>query len=215
MNSINKYVGQCFPNHLCVLPYSYLINGPPHESVNDQRINARIQRGRGHDPLKYYKASKPAFNVDHHRPASEMQFKWPFAGRLIMARLKCYLALMSTIFSAIQKQLFWIRARNAQQIKPVHPESFFRDRLPSSLLYKEYRHAFICRYVLFLFLFLNAINMSEAYGYVHANTHLRTHLDKTYGRFYPISEGFLKLRIQMCVESNSHVSNVPNKFQFW
>ena len=57
--------------------------------------------------------------------------------------------------------------------------------------------------------------MSEAYGYVHANTHLRTHLDKTYGRFYPISEGFLKLRIQMCVESNSHVSNVPNKFQFW
>ena len=36
------------------------------------------------DPLENYKATKPAFNVGHHRHASETPFKWRFAGGPVM-----------------------------------------------------------------------------------------------------------------------------------
>ena len=41
----------------------------------------------GPDPLKNFKATKPAFNTGHHRPASEMPFKWRFAGGPIINQL--------------------------------------------------------------------------------------------------------------------------------
>ena len=45
----------------------------------------------GPDPLKNHKATKPAFNLDHHRHASETPFKWRFAGGPMMARLLWYI----------------------------------------------------------------------------------------------------------------------------
>ena len=38
------------------------------------------------DPLKNHEATRPAFNVHHHRPTSETPFKWRFTGRLMVAR---------------------------------------------------------------------------------------------------------------------------------
>ena len=45
----------------------------------------------GPDPLKNHKATKPAFNMDHHLPTSETPFQWRFAAGSMMARFKCYL----------------------------------------------------------------------------------------------------------------------------
>ena len=38
----------------------------------------------GPDPLSNHKGTKTAFNVGHHRPASETPFKWRFAGGPMM-----------------------------------------------------------------------------------------------------------------------------------
>ena len=55
--------------------------------------------------------------LGHYRPASKMQFKWRFAGRLMMARLKWYLGPLSP--HQLKKTLseldpliqnFWVRA---------------------------------------------------------------------------------------------------------
>ena len=40
----------------------------------------------GPDLMEYYKATKPDSMLGHHRPASEMPFKWRFAGGPMMAR---------------------------------------------------------------------------------------------------------------------------------
>ena len=53
--------------------------------------NKRVLSNTGLDSLKNHKAIKPAFDVDHHRHASETPFKWRFAGGLMMARLYWYL----------------------------------------------------------------------------------------------------------------------------
>ena len=39
----------------------------------------------GLDPLENNKPTKPAFNVGHHRPASETPLKWHFVGEPRMA----------------------------------------------------------------------------------------------------------------------------------
>ena len=41
----------------------------------------------GPDPLINHKATKTAFNVGQHRPASETPFKWRFAGGPMMDHL--------------------------------------------------------------------------------------------------------------------------------
>ena len=44
---------------------------PPEKSQNIGFLS-----NTGPDPLKNHKATKPTFNVSHHRPASEMAFRW-------------------------------------------------------------------------------------------------------------------------------------------
>ena len=45
----------------------------------------------GPDPLKITKLPTQPSLLGHHRPESETQFKWRFAGRPLIARLKWYL----------------------------------------------------------------------------------------------------------------------------
>ena len=64
----------------------------------------------GPDSVENHKASKPAFNVELHRPASETLFKWRFAGGPMMARFKCCLDPLSSAISTkkeeeVKKQL--------------------------------------------------------------------------------------------------------------
>ena len=49
--------------------------------------NIEFAFNTGLDPLKNQKATKSAFIVSHHRPASETPFKWRFAGRWMMAHV--------------------------------------------------------------------------------------------------------------------------------
>ena len=50
-------------------------------------INIGFPCNIGLDSVKNHKATKPAFNLGHHRQASETLFKWRFAGLPMMARL--------------------------------------------------------------------------------------------------------------------------------
>ena len=95
--------------------------------------HARIQRGNrgpnplkdhkfiwfysntGPDPSENHKPTKPAFNVGHYWPTSEMPFQWHFAGRLIIARNSGFRSLAPLNKKPYQSwtpsdKTFWIRA---------------------------------------------------------------------------------------------------------
>ena len=59
-------------------------NPPPHLKNYE---NIGVLSNSGPDPLKNHKATEPESMLGHHQHASEMPFKWRFAGGPMMARL--------------------------------------------------------------------------------------------------------------------------------
>ena len=62
--------------------------GPDPPPPLENHRNIVFLSNTGPDPLNNHKATRLAFNVGHHRPASEMPFKWRFAGGPMMAQLE-------------------------------------------------------------------------------------------------------------------------------
>ena len=63
--------------------------GPWHRTVRLQRVRTTLLENHkakgflsntGPDPLKNHNATKPAFNMSHHRLPSETPLQWHFAG---------------------------------------------------------------------------------------------------------------------------------------
>ena len=78
--------------------------------------NIGFLNNTGPDPLKITKLPSQHSIFGHHRPASEMPFKWRFAGGSMVARLLWYLDPLShhqlknsQIWTPSEKT-FWIRA---------------------------------------------------------------------------------------------------------
>ena len=65
---------------------------PPPKKKKKNHINIGFLSNTGPDPLKYHKATDPAFNVRPSLAASEMPFKWRLACWPMMARF--YMSLV-------------------------------------------------------------------------------------------------------------------------
>ena len=84
--------------------------GGPDPTSPEKSHHIGLHSKTGPDPLKNhsYQASNQCWaiigppakhNLGHHRPASETLFKWRFAGRPMMARLKCAIWILSLSLS--------------------------------------------------------------------------------------------------------------------